>query len=217
MVGRTPNFASRTQDFLITDNQFIGPFQAGIALNETDNAHAIRNYVSGTTGVPISSLLTAGISLRARAMESAVVAKNLVTENQNGLLLSRFGTPPVGFFGAEVYQNEFTNNSVRAIAASSGTWLFASQLSFGDKGNFWGRSCDADAVNNGGFLECSVAGSDIPLPPLAPVLSSCADPVNADSPRIDMVDSHPYGESPVELDKDGFVEPAHPRPWPCTQ
>ncbi len=207
---RTPNFVSRTQDFLVKDNRFAGPFQAGIALNETDNAQAIRNYVSGTTGAPVSSLFTGGISLRARAMESAVVAQNLVTGNQNALLLSRFGSPPVGFFGAKLQQNEFTENSARAIAASAGVWAFVSEVSFENKGNYWGRSCEEDAINSAGFLECLVAGPDIPN-----LLSTCGDPINADSPRIDIVDSHPYGESPVKLDRHGFVELAHPRPRPC--
>ena len=107
-------------------------------------------------------------------VETATVRRNVITGTRVGIYMNReveFGFAPT-FFGAQVYLNDITGCTERAVETDGyflfgtpqGPYAFPSELSVLGRGNYWGHTCE-----EGGFL-------------------------HGDSPNPSLVkDSHPYG------------------------
>ncbi len=203
-------------------------FTYGITSFVTFNPVIRGNFV---TGIPTSSNSFGNhggvaINLIGKSLETAVVTGNKIQGNLHALGLpniqSGFGTtfPPVFFFGAKVFLNDFIDNTKSAIATSNPS---ADPITFPT-----GLSVGTCSGNSEVFCSRQAGGADDPETPVDESKEECeslglgtcmdrqgnywdhtcledggfieAGKPNADSPDLDIVDNYPYGEPVAEMD-----------------
>jgi len=174
--GSDEAFFSR--NILVENNHLTQYVFDGVSASNTINPRIEGNLM--TSGV--TEDFGGGISLDGKALEGAIVTRNVITDSRNGINLGASSSAdllvPAEFFGAKIYLNDFTD--IRRDAISIATdYTFDTELSFQGQGNFWDRSC----ADSDGFLDVD-----------EPDRSN-----KTDSPESFITDSHPYGQSVAGL------------------
>ena len=141
----------RARETLAEDNTLVGPFNSTTAMqagifggNATVGGIIRRNRILGTGIEP-------GITLAGNMIESGVVTGNEVHGASLVLMLQQ---GPATLFGAQVFLNDFTGSTSRAVGVT-GTYNLPTELSWQGVGNFWGH-----------MIPPCFRSSDTPLPGL---------------------------------------------------
>jgi len=135
----TQRIDARAKNSVIEENNLIGPFTTdAISASGTVNATIRRNVIHGGGS-------ERGIAIRSYALETATVTGNAIDGTAMGLFLDHTNNgdssvDPAAGFGASVFLNDVTASTVRAIGVTNG-YKFASELSVGGEGNYWGHTC----------------------------------------------------------------------------
>jgi hypothetical protein len=144
---------------------------------EASNSHAPMIRGNSITGATRSGLIIRGKALEMDTVVT-VVTHNVIANNPMGLDLSRIsGNYSASSFGAQVFLNDITGSTVRAVDVLS-SYTFPTELSVNGMGNYWGHTC-----LEGGFLS-----SDSPNITL-------------------IHDSHPFGQSVANTPDDLLPSP----------
>jgi hypothetical protein len=167
-----------SRDLLVEDNIIEGPFMGGISI-AAKNAIVRGNAIMG----PLIKGGVGGIALRGKfGLESGVViTRNIISNVSTALRLDTTFGLTASFFNAKISLNDFTGYTI--AVQTSNDYDFASELSVGGKGNYWG-------LNN-----CALGGFD----------TSKVQKLNGSlNPQV--VDSHPFGEPVAEKTEKELLE-----------
>lgn len=130
-----PSFDTRSGGNLIEKNSLS---------SQGDGVQISLNYKSIIRSNTITGSARSAVLLADKGLETATVARNIISGNAHGLFLIQ--TPESQFFGAKVSLNDITRSLALAIGANQG-YTLPTELSVSGRGNYWGRSC-----SEGGFL-----------------------------------------------------------------
>jgi hypothetical protein len=127
----------RARDTLVEGNTLVGPFNSTVLLQRAGIAGGAGTVGGRIRGNQITGTGTeAGITLLGNMLETGEVTGNVIHGASFGLLLN---SGSASRFGAQVFLNDITGSTTRAVGVS-GPYAFPTELSSNGAGNYWGHA-----------------------------------------------------------------------------